>query len=71
MYGQVANFMSTQMILIHIPLNELRERLDELDKNQACIVRCHSGLRSETAEHPQTADFTVQTWRRLFNIQNG
>ena len=31
---------------IHIPLNELRERLDELDKNQAYIVSCHSGLRS-------------------------
>ena len=35
---------------IHILLNELRERLDELDKNQAYIVSCHSGLRSYIAE---------------------
>ena len=40
---------------IHIPLNELRERLDELDKNQAYIVSCHSGLRSYIARaYPQS-----------------
>ena len=35
---------------VHIPLNELRERLGELDKSQDYIVSCHSGLRSYIAE---------------------
>lgn len=35
---------------VHIPLNELRQRLSELDPNQAYIVSCHSGLRSYIAE---------------------
>ncbi|MEO1768766.1 FAD-dependent oxidoreductase [Candidatus Enterococcus ferrettii] len=35
---------------ITIPLNQLRERIDELDLNQAYIVSCHSGLRSYVAE---------------------
>ncbi|GEN96698.1 NAD(FAD)-dependent dehydrogenase [Streptococcus cristatus] len=35
---------------VHIPLNELRERLTELDKEAEYIVSCHSGLRSYIAE---------------------
>ena len=35
---------------INIPLNQLRERMGELDPNQAYIVSCHSGLRSYIAE---------------------
>ncbi len=35
---------------VHIPLNELRERLNELDKEAEYIVSCHSGLRSYIAE---------------------
>ena len=35
---------------VHIPLNELRERLDELNKEEEYIVSCHSGLRSYIAE---------------------
>ncbi|QDK71057.1 FAD-dependent oxidoreductase [Lactococcus protaetiae] len=35
---------------INIPLNELRSHLDKLDKNQAYIVSCQSGLRSYNAE---------------------
>lgn len=34
----------------HIPLNELRDRLSELDPTQEWIVSCHSGLRSYVAE---------------------
>ncbi|BAK95353.1 putative coenzyme A-disulfide reductase [Tetragenococcus halophilus subsp. halophilus] len=34
----------------HIPLNELRNRLFELDKNKKYIVSCHTGLRSYMAE---------------------
>lgn len=35
---------------LHIPLNELRERLSELDPAASYIVSCHSGLRSYLAE---------------------
>lgn len=35
---------------IHIPLNTLRERLDELDPQQEYIISCYSGLRSYIAE---------------------
>lgn len=35
---------------VHIPLNELREHLTELDKEAEYIVSCHSGLRSYIAE---------------------
>lgn len=35
---------------VHIPLNELRERLAELDKEAEYIVSCQSGLRSYIAE---------------------
>ncbi|WP_291290701.1 FAD-dependent oxidoreductase [Enterococcus sp.] len=35
---------------LHIPLNELRDRLSELDPTVSYIVSCHSGLRSYLAE---------------------
>lgn len=35
---------------INIPVNELRQRLNELDRSQKYIVSCHSGLRSYIAE---------------------
>lgn len=34
---------------INIPLDELRERLDELDADRPVFVNCHSGLRSYVA----------------------
>ena len=54
---------------IHISLNELRERLDELDKNQAYIVSCHSGLRSYIAERIlQQAGFAVQNLDGAYSL---
>ena len=54
---------------IHIPLNELRERLDELDKKQAYIVSCHSGLRSYIAERIlKQAGFTVQNLDGAYSL---
>ena len=54
---------------IHIPLNELRERLDELDKNQGYIVSCHSGLRSYIAERIlKQAGFTVQNLDGAYSL---
>ncbi|ESV55551.1 rhodanese [Streptococcus agalactiae LMG 14747] len=35
---------------IHIPLDQLRERIGELDASKEYIVSCHSGLRSYIAE---------------------
>lgn len=32
-----------------IPLNQIPERLDELDKQQAIVVICHHGFRSQQA----------------------
>ena len=54
---------------IHIPLNELRNRLNELDKNQDYIVSCHSGLRSYIAERilKQTG-FTVQNLDGAYSL---
>ena len=35
---------------VNIPLDELRDRLAELDTNQEYIISCHSGLRSYIGE---------------------
>lgn len=42
MYGKIDGF-------INIPLDELRERLDEIPKDKPVYVHCHSGLRSYLA----------------------
>ena len=46
--AELANGKFTNALAI--PLDELRARLVELDKNQAYIVSCHSGQRSYLAE---------------------
>lgn len=54
---------------IHIPLSELRQRLDELDKEQEYIVSCHSGLRSYLAERIlKQAGFTVKNLDGAFSL---
>ncbi|MEE1245289.1 MAG: CoA-disulfide reductase [Acutalibacteraceae bacterium] len=42
MYGKIDGF-------VNIPLDELRERLDEIPKDKPVYVHCHSGLRSYLA----------------------
>ena len=42
MYGKIDGF-------INIPIDELRERLDEVPKDKPIYVHCHSGLRSYLA----------------------
>jgi coA-disulfide reductase len=43
--------------------------LDELDKNQAYIVSCHSGLRSYIAERIlKQAGFTVQNLDGAYSL---
>ncbi|MCW1052426.1 FAD-dependent oxidoreductase [Streptococcus anginosus] len=54
---------------VHIPLNELRERLGELDKSQDYIVSCHSGLRSYIAERIlKQAGFSVKNLDGAFAL---
>jgi len=50
-----------------IPLGQLPERTDELDKEQEIVVICHHGMRSQQACHfLQHAGFT-----RLNNLKGG
>ena len=54
---------------VHIPLNELRERLGELEKSQDYIVSCHSGLRSYIAERIlKQAGFSVKNLDGAFAL---
>ena len=46
MSWQKGNLKNSQ----NIPLDDLRERLNELDKKNEYIVSCQSGLRSYNAE---------------------
>lgn len=47
---------------LHIPLNELDKRLDEIPKNKALLVYCKSGIRSKAAiEILNKNNFSKQT----------
>ena len=48
---------------IHIPMNEIPNRIIELDKNQNIIVYCKSGKRSQ-----RVCDYLIQN--NFKNIQN-
>ena len=44
---------------IHIPMNEIPKRLDELDQNKEIVVQCKSGKRSaKVCEYLLTQNFT-------------
>ncbi len=52
---------------VHIPLNQLTNRFNELDKEQDIVVICHHGMRSQ-----QACLFLQQAgFNRLFNLQGG
>ena len=54
---------------VNIPLNDLRARLHELNKDTAYIVTCHSGLRSYVAERIlKQADFKVENLDGAFSL---
>ena len=56
---------------IHIPVNELRDRLSELDSKQAYIISCASGARSYIAERILKQNgFTVANLDGGFQIYN-
>ena len=54
---------------LNIPLNELRERMAELDKTKEYIVSCHSGQRSYIAERQlKQAGFKAQNLDGAFSL---
>ncbi|MDX8336385.1 MULTISPECIES: rhodanese-like domain-containing protein [Cetobacterium] len=52
---------------INIPLNELEERAEELDKNKTYITFCRSGIRSKTA----ALILMEKGFGKVFNSQEG
>lgn len=54
---------------VHIPLDSLRSRLNELDREKSYIITCHSGLRSYVGERIlKQADFKVQNLDGAFSL---
>ncbi len=52
---------------IHIPVDELRDRLDELDAEKTTVVHCQSGLRS----HIATRILMQHGFRQVKNLTGG
>lgn len=56
---------------LNIPLNELRDSMHELDKNQAYIISCRSGQRSYIGERIlKQAGFTVKNLDGAYALYN-
>ena len=52
---------------LHIPLDQVSGRMDELDNQRPVVVMCRSGARSM-----QVASYLVQNgFPRVFNLQGG
>ena len=52
---------------IHIPINEIPNRIIELDKNQNIIVYCKSGKRSQ-----KVCDYLIQNnFKNIRNLDGG
>lgn len=57
------------MDFLHIPLDQLRDRIDELDPAKEYIVSCHSGLRSYIAERLlKEKGFTVKNLDGAYSL---
>ncbi|OQK18740.1 hypothetical protein AU255_10105 [Methyloprofundus sedimenti] len=52
---------------ILIPMNQVPDRLDELEKQQAIVVICHHGIRSENVAYY----LDQQGFSRIFNLTGG
>ncbi|MGV3078689.1 FAD-dependent oxidoreductase [Streptococcus sp. 32226D021BW] len=65
--GEVAKGQFKEFI--HIPLDQLRERIGELDTSKEYIVSCHSGLRSYIAERIlKEKGFTVKNLDGAYSL---
>jgi rhodanese-related sulfurtransferase len=52
---------------VHLPMNQLAQRLDELDREREVVVYCHHGIRSQLA-----AEFlSRQGFKRIRNLVGG
>ncbi|HFI0077512.1 TPA: FAD-dependent oxidoreductase [Streptococcus suis] len=57
------------MDFLHIPLDQLRDRIDDLDPAKEYIVSCHSGLRSYIAERLlKEMGFTVKNLDGAYSL---
>ena len=57
---------------VDIPLDMLRDRINELDKNQGYIIVCQSGVRGYIAERIlRQKDFTVKNLDGAFELYTG
>jgi rhodanese-related sulfurtransferase len=52
---------------LHIPMYSLRERLDELDREQTYVILCHHGNRSQTV----AAFMQARGFRSVINLAGG
>jgi len=50
-----------------IPLGEIAERLDELERQQLIVVHCHSGMRSAQA----TRLLQQRGFTNVYNLEGG
>jgi len=50
-----------------IPMNQIPDRLDELEKQQAIMVICHHGMRSENVAYY----LDQQGFTQVFNLTGG
>ena len=50
-----------------IPMNEVPDRLDELNKDQLIVVICHHGMRSENVAYY----LDQQDFSQIFNLTGG
>lgn len=52
---------------LHIPLNQISQRIGEINTEQGCVVICHHGMRSQ-----QGASFLVQSGlSNIYNLSGG
>ncbi|WP_372496874.1 rhodanese-like domain-containing protein [Streptomyces shenzhenensis] len=57
---------------LHVPVDELRARLDEIPIGRPAVVYCHAGLRSDGRPHPDpTRTQRAQPRRRLAHLAGG
>ncbi|MEO1878626.1 MAG: rhodanese-like domain-containing protein [Methylococcales bacterium] len=50
-----------------IPMNQIPQRLAEIDSTKDCVVICHHGMRSQ-----QVADFLVHSgFKAIYNLTGG